>query len=334
MNTATLAMSMALKAAWDHQLLTFPNPAVGAACFSETGKILSIGTHKKSGGPHAEVYALRDAYTRLSGDNTIQSCEDSYEIHSYLSAHHNELFHSISIAVTLEPCSHSGKTPSCALLLKTLGIQKVYISCMDPNPTAAGGAEILRASGIDCINGVMEEEGSKLLEPFLIWQKRPYVFFKWAQRLDGTIDNGTISSEESRSHMHALRDRCDLIVIGGNTVRIDRPTLDARLVNGKAPDVLIHSTQKTFDPTIPLFSVPNREVFIEDSLARINDYSLVMIEGGGLMMDATRDVVDGYVCYLAAKMGNGSMTMGNITEEFEVLNAKMGEDILLWMKRK
>ena len=328
------AMKLALDAAWEYQLLTFPNPAVGAACISKEGSILSIGAHKIAGGPHAEVYALRDAYTILSGDNTIAECDDSHIIHDYLRTHHNGIFKLVSMSVTLEPCSHSGKTPSCALLIRDLEIKELFIACKDPNPDAAGGGEILSASGIQCTFGIMEYEGEKLLEPFILWQNNPFVFFKWAQRLDGTIDNGTISSTASRTHMHTLRNKCDLIVIGGNTVRKDRPTLDARLVNGKAPDVLIYSQNTDFDTTIALFRVPNRQVFIEATFERIKEYRLVMIEGGAGMLEATRDVSDWYLSYIAPKIGGGTQTLGSVTEDFEVLSAKITDNIVLWMKKK
>ena len=331
--TALHAMKLALEAAWEYQLLTFPNPAVGAACISADGSILSLGAHKIAGGPHAEVYALRDAYTILSGDSTIALSDDSHAIHDYLRTHHNGIFKTISMAVTLEPCSHSGKTPSCALLIRDLGVKELFIACKDPNPDAAGGGEIVSASGIQCTFGIMESKGQKLLEPFIQWQTNPFVFFKWAQRLDGTIDNGTISSQSSREHVHALRDKCDLIVIGGNTVRHDRPTLDARLVKGKAPDVLIYSHQNDFDQTIPLFSVPNRKVFIESSLEKINGYRLVMIEGGVGMMDAASKVANWYLSYIAPKIGGGSQTLGIIQEDFEVMNAKITDNIILWMKK-
>lgn len=336
MNTeaAIHAMTLALNAAWEYQLLTFPNPAVGAACISKNGSILSIGAHKYAGGPHAEVYALRDAYTLLSGDMSIAECEDSHQIHDYLRAHHNGIFKSVSMAVTLEPCSHSGKTPSCALLIRDLEVKELFVACKDPNPQAANGGKILEDAGIKCTFGVMESEGNALLEPFIRWQNNPFVFFKWAQRLDGTIDNGTISSQSSREHMHALRDRCDLIVIGGNTVRMDRPTLDARLVGGKAPDVLIYSQMGEFDRTIPLFNVPDREVYIELSLERINSYSFVMIEGGAGMFKESRDVCDWYLSYIAPKIGGGSQSLGSIQEDFEVLHAKISDNIILWMKKR
>jgi len=334
MKISHTAMNLAINAAWEYQLLTFPNPAVGAVCIGASGEILSIGAHKRSGGPHAEVYALRDAYVALSGDDAIALSDDSAHIHNYLRENHNNLFHNISMAVTLEPCAHSGKTPSCALLIRDLGIKTLFIACKDSNPIAANGMSILEEAGVECTFGVMEDEGRKLLEPFLLWQNKPFVFFKWAQRLDGTVNNGIISSQTSRKHVHALRNCCDLIVIGGNTVRHDRPTLDARLVGGKAPDVLIYSHDKDFDNTIALFSIPNRRVFIEPSLEKIKEYSLVMIEGGATMLEATEDVCEWYSCYIAPIIGGGSVSMGAVTESFEVLHAKISDNILLWMRKK
>lgn len=336
MNTASKLspMDLALSEAWDYQLLTFPNPAVGAVCIGEHGEILSVGAHKKLGGPHAEIYALRDAYARLSGDTTLADCDDSAFIHSYLRDNHNDYFKSMSMAVTLEPCAHHGKTPSCAMLIRDLGIKKITLACMDPNALATGGSHLLREAGVECTLGDKEQEGANLLAPFVTWQSKPFVFFKWAQRLDGSVDGGVISSNTSRQHVHNLRDKCDLIVIGGNTVRTDRPTLDARMVNGKAPDILIYSRDTHFDLSIPLFNVTDRRVFIESSLDRIREYSLVMIEGGSSMMEATHDVCDWYVCYIAPKLGGGLATIGHKQEDFEVMSAKIQEDIILWMKKR
>lgn len=161
MNTASnfSPMSLALKAAWEYQLLTFPNPAVGAVCIGLHGEIISIGAHKKAGGPHAEVYALRDAYAVLTKDTSLNDCDDSAFIHTYLREHHNGCFESIMMAVTLEPCAHSGKTPSCAALIADLKIKKIAISIKDPNPKAAGGLKLLEACGCECIVGIMEAEG-------------------------------------------------------------------------------------------------------------------------------------------------------------------------------
>jgi diaminohydroxyphosphoribosylaminopyrimidine deaminase/5-amino-6-(5-phosphoribosylamino)uracil reductase len=334
MKSPDFYMQHALDAAWQFQLLTFPNPAVGAVCIGSSGEILSIAAHKYAGGPHAEVYALRDAYGILSGDMTLQGCDDSHEIHNYLLKNHNGLFSTTSMAVTLEPCSHSGKTPSCANLIATLGIQKLFIACADFNPIASNGRHQLESMGVECVFGVLEEKGQQLLEPFLKWQEQPFVFFKWAQRLDGTIDNGIISSQDARCHVHALRDKCDLLVIGGDTVRTDRPVLDSRMVNGKAPDVLIYSHGDNFDRSIALFGVPNRSVFVESSLQRIHNYSLVMIEGGASMLHAVREVCNWYVCYIAPKIGHGSVLIGAVQEDFEVMHAKIDDNILLWMRKK
>ena len=327
-------MDLALRAAWDYQLLTFPNPAVGAVCIGNHGEILSVGAHRKAGGPHAEVYALRDAYTCLSGDTTLFDCDDSAKIHTYLRDNHNDCFKSISMAVTLEPCSHQGKTPSCAALIRDLGIKKITIASKDLNPSASGGWDILEEAGVTCQMGNCDTEGANLLEPFIKWQTKPFIFFKWAQRLDGSVNGGIISSNTSRQHVHSLRDKCDLIVIGGNTVRMDRPTLDARMVDGKAPDILIYSSKSDFDLSIPLFSIPDRNVFIESSLERISKYSLVMIEGGGMMMEATREICDWYLCYIAPTLGGGFTSIGYKQENFELMSAKIQEDIILWMKRK
>lgn len=218
------------------------------------------------------------------------------------------------------------------MLIRDLGIKRVDIACKDPNPAAAGGARILTDSGIACTAGVMEEEGKALLEPFSRWQNGTFAFFKWAQRLDGTVDGGIISSYGSRTHVHDLRDKCDLLVIGGNTVRCDRPTLDARMVGGRAPDVLIYSRGGDFDPSIPLFSVSGRKVYIESTLERIRDYRLVMIEGGAGMMAACAPHCDWYLSYIAPRSGGGSVGMRSVTEEFEVLHATIPDDIRLWMK--
>jgi diaminohydroxyphosphoribosylaminopyrimidine deaminase/5-amino-6-(5-phosphoribosylamino)uracil reductase len=110
--------------------------------------------------------------------------------------------------------------------------------------------------------------------------------------------------------------------------------LDARLVDGKAPDVLIYSHRSDFDQSIPLFNVPNRRVFIEPTLDRIQSYALVMIEGGASMMEAVHGICDWYLCYIAPKIGGGMTTIGQNQEDFEVMSARIQEDIILWMKIK
>ncbi len=325
-------MRLALDAAWRYQGLTYPNPAVGCVVV-QNGAVIAVGAHQKAGEPHAEVMALKQAYMALSIDRGIEKLTRADEIHEYLLKNHNGIFLFCDIYITLEPCTHEGKTPACASLLQKMRPKKVYISHYDPNPEATGGAQALIGSGIDMEYGVCEKEGKSLLKPFMQWQQKGHVFFKWAQRLDGSVDGGVISGEASRRHVHALRDRCDLLVIGGSTVRTDRPTLDARLVDGKAPDILIYSRSKTFDQEIPLFKVPGRQVFIEDSLERIADYRHVMIEGGPGMFQASAEVADRFLCFLAPVTG-GKRVFSDEKLSLKMLHSRQIEnDLMIWMER-
>lgn len=325
-------MSLALKEAWKYQGLTYPNPAVGCCIVSSTGAILAVEAHQKAGQPHAEVRALQSAYYKLTNDNNILQLTLSDAIHQYLIKHAN--FENISLYTTLEPCSHIGKTPSCANLIASLKIKKVFTGANDFNPLAACGNKKLLESGVEVITNVLEEECKGLLEPFRLWTKNNFIFFKWAQRLNGTTDAGTISSRESHENVHAMRDVCDLLVIGGNTVRSDRPTLDARLVNGKAPDILILSRGIEFDKTIPLFSIKDRKVIISNDLSLCSKYKNIMIEGSSGMYELTRDYIDMYLCYISPKLG-GSEIINTKNDELSILNVEKAlEDTIIWMKKE
>jgi diaminohydroxyphosphoribosylaminopyrimidine deaminase/5-amino-6-(5-phosphoribosylamino)uracil reductase len=325
-------MQLAADEAWNYQGMTFPNPAVGCTVVGGEGELLSVAAHKRAGAPHAEVLALQEAYAVLTGDTEILSLTDASEIHTYLLNSHEGRFESCTLYVTLEPCAHLGKTPSCALLIRALGIPRVVIGHPDPNAHAAGGAAMLAENGCEVKTGVCDLEAHALLLPFITWQQGPFVTFKWAQRLDGSVDGGTISSLASRERVHAMRDACDLLVIGGNTVREDRPTLDARLVGGKAPDILIYSRGNDFDRTIPLFSVEGRNVHIENSFERIKGYRNVLIEGGPGLFEAARTIVDAYLCFVAPSSG-GTITFSKRKEKFEILHTmKSGDDLMMWMR--
>jgi diaminohydroxyphosphoribosylaminopyrimidine deaminase/5-amino-6-(5-phosphoribosylamino)uracil reductase len=331
---ANFYMSLALKEAWKYQGLTYPNPAVGCVITGKNGELFAINAHKKAGEAHAEVLALKDAYLKITNDTAISSIMNSHDIHQFLLKNHNGCFKDVSIYTTLEPCSHIGKTPSCASLIASLGVNKVYVGSFDSNKEASKGNVILSSAGIAVQNNILKKECDDLLEPFLRWTNNNFVFFKWAQRLNATIDDGIISSKESRKHVHAMRSLCDLIVIGGNTVRTDRPTLDARLVEGKAPDVLIISKRNNFDRTIPLFKVEGRNVFIYDNFSKLHAYKNIMIEGGSKMFELSREYIDFYLCYVAPKFG-GKTGFENLNESFDILNIeKEDEDIIMWMKRK
>lgn len=327
-------MSLALSEAWKYQGLTYPNPAVGCVVVGEFGEILAVEAHHRAGEAHAEVNALQSAYYKLTNDAYILSLQDSSDIHSHLLSNHNNIFENIKLYTTLEPCSHYGKTPSCASLMSELGIKEVYVGSYDTNKLAQNGNMILQKNGCQVLSEVMQKECDALLFPFQRSLEDKFVFFKWAQRLNGTTDAGVISSAKSREHVHAMRDVCDLLVIGGNSVRVDRPTLDARLVDGKAPDILILSRTKEFDKTIPLFHVEDREVFIEDNFSKLNAYKNIMIEGSSKMYELTRDIVDYYLCYIAPHFG-GESGFSNLEDKFEILNLeKEEEDIIMWMKKR
>lgn len=325
-------MHRALEEAWVFQGLTFPNPAVGAVICDEEGNIIAASAHEKAGEAHAEVNVIKKAYYFLSNDKTIQNLKTPLEIHEYLYKNHKGLFFDKSIYVTLEPCNHQGKTPPCATLLSKLKFKNIIIGTLDPNKKASGGYARLQDEGLHVKKSVLEKECRILLEPFRIWQEKPFVFFKLALSKNGAISGGTISSKASREHVHALRDKIDLLVIGGNTVRTDRPTLDARMVKGRAPDVLIYSSQKEFDLTIPLFCVPNRKVFIEDSLEKIKEYRFVMIEGGEQMLQSVSNSVDWYLFYQSPKEKNAKSICIDIPLN-PLFSQKIGEDKLTWYKK-
>jgi len=326
-------MNLALKEAWKYQGLTYPNPAVGCTIVGKDGELLAVEAHHKAGEPHAEVIALKSAYFKLTQDSKILDFNNSSQIHQYLLNNHNNIFNHIAVYTTLEPCSHIGKTPSCASLLSKLKIKKVFVGSLDSNKEASDGNKILQDSNIEVNCGILKKECDDLLEPFNKFKDDKFIFFKWAQRLNATTDGGIVSSKDSRKNVHAMRDVSDLLVIGGNTVRTDRPTLDSRLVDGKAPDILILSRVKEFDKSIPLFAVKGREVFIANNFDLLNSYKNIMIEGSSKMFELSRTIVDYYLCYLAPSFG-GIDGFENIEEKFEILNIqKETQDIIMWMKR-
>ncbi|RNB89601.1 bifunctional diaminohydroxyphosphoribosylaminopyrimidine deaminase/5-amino-6-(5-phosphoribosylamino)uracil reductase RibD [Brevibacillus fluminis] len=200
-----LALDMAKGAAGQ----TSPNPMVGSVVV-KNGEIVGMGAHLKAGEPHAEVHALR-----MSGEKADGA----------------------TIYVTLEPCSHHGRTPPCADAIVAAGISRAVIASLDPNPLVAGrGVGKLKAAGIEVTVGVLEEEARKLNEVFFhyISTGRPFVTVKTAMTLDGKIAAKTghsqwITGEAARREVHQLRHRHDAILVGINTVIADDPELTARL---------------------------------------------------------------------------------------------------------
>ena len=326
-------MKLAIDEAWKYQLLTYPNPAVGCVIV-KNGKLLAIEAHKEAGMPHAEINALKAAYLKVNPNSILKTKNSSSDIHEFFLKNHNDFFNDCDIYVTLEPCNHIGKTPSCANLLKELKPKRVLISLKDPNKTAAGGLETLKNVNIDVSIGILEDEGLNLLLPFISWQNKSCIFFKMAQTLNGCV-NGKISGNRALAYVHTLRDKIDLLVIGGNTVRIDKPTLDARYIAGRAPDVFIYSKNKIFDNNIPLFRIPNRNVIISDDLFKLLDYKFIMIEGVYTLLDKLKERIDFFVFIVSSKIKNGQNTLNDIDIDFEILHENyIGEDKIMFLKRK
>jgi diaminohydroxyphosphoribosylaminopyrimidine deaminase/5-amino-6-(5-phosphoribosylamino)uracil reductase len=326
-------MKLAIDEAWKYQLLTYPNPAVGCVVV-KNGKLLSIEAHKESGMPHAEVNALKEAFLNENRNSVIGTLKSSQEIHNFLIENHNGFFNDCEIYVTLEPCNHIGKTPSCANLLSVLKPKRVVVSVKDPNKIASGGLETLLNENIDVRLGVLEKEGYNLLLPFISWQNKTSIFFKMAQTINGSVD-GKISSNRALAYVHTLRDKIDLLVIGGNTVRIDKPTLDSRYIQGNNPDILIYSKNKIFDKNIPLFKIPNRKVLISDDLFKLLDYKFVMIEGTYNLLDKLKEKIDFIILLISPKIRIGNNALNDINIDFEIMHENfIGEDKIVFLKRR
>lgn len=287
-------LNLAIQQAWKYQILTFPNPAVGCAVV-KNGKLLALKAHKKAGFAHAELRACKQALKKLNKNLVFP--KDTHQLYEFILKHHNNLLKDSTFYVTLEPCSHVGKTPSCALLLKALGVKKVFIGYKDENKIASGGASILAKSGIEVKWSKNQQKCKELLEPFLQWQESNFSFFKLALSANGVMRGGIITNKSSRKFTHKLRNVCELLLIGGNTVRVDRPILDARMCNGRASDVMIYSKRNDFDKNIPLFNVPNRQVFISDDIRKIDNYKLTMLEGAEGLLRAMQEKVKWYLIF-------------------------------------
>lgn len=326
-------MKLAVDEAWKYQLLTYPNPAVGCVIV-KNDRLLAIEAHKEAGMPHAEINALKEAFLKENKNSVIEALKTSHDIHDFLIKNHNNFFNDCEIYVTLEPCNHIGKTPSCANLLSILKPKRVIVSIKDPNKIASGGLETLLNQNIDVTLGVLEKEGYNLLLPFISWQNKTSIFFKMAQTLNGSVD-GKISSNRTLAYVHTLRDKIDLLVIGGNTVRIDKPTLDSRYIQGNNPDILIYSKNKIFDQNIPLFKIPNRKVIISDDLFKLLDYKFVMIEGTYNLLDKLKEKIDFIILLVSPKIRIGNNALNNIDINFEVIHENfIGEEKIVFLKRK
>ena len=169
MNIDEIYMHLALDKAWEYQGLTYPNPAVGAVVTCN-GEIVAVEAHQKAGTSHAEVLALLSAYKKLSNNTIDFDPQDAKKAHDFLLNLPVNFFSECTIYVTLEPCSHQGKTPSCASLLESLHLLRIVIGIKDPIAGHDGGIEIVGRGALTpkIAVGVLKEACDDLIQPFLI----------------------------------------------------------------------------------------------------------------------------------------------------------------------
>jgi diaminohydroxyphosphoribosylaminopyrimidine deaminase / 5-amino-6-(5-phosphoribosylamino)uracil reductase len=205
---------------------TSPNPPVGAVVLDASGDVVGAGATSPPGGPHAEVLALRAAGDRAHGGTAV---------------------------VTLEPCRHTGRTGPCTTALLEAGVSRVVYACPDPGAAAGGGAQVLRAAGVEVVQALADEVALGPLEGWLTAQRlgRPFVTWKYAATLDGrsaAADRTSrwITGEVSRADVHRLRGEVDAVVAGVGTVLADDPLLTTRPDPGHQPlRVVVDSAGRT-----------------------------------------------------------------------------------------
>ncbi|HPE39634.1 MAG TPA: bifunctional diaminohydroxyphosphoribosylaminopyrimidine deaminase/5-amino-6-(5-phosphoribosylamino)uracil reductase RibD [Bacteroidales bacterium] len=241
-----------------------PNPMVGAVIVHED-KIIGEGWHRKYGEPHAEVHAIN----RVTDKSLLLKS---------------------TLYVTLEPCSHYGKTPPCAELICKHHIPRVVIANKDPNKKVNGtGIQLLMKNGIDVQTGILAQDGLTLNKRFFTFHllKRPYIILKWAETKNGFMDiprdqppvSYWITNQELTIFSHKLRNEEQAILIGYNTYQNDKPRLTNRLYGTKQPFPFVCSNDVLQTPPIPFTVVPNQIPQLLQELF-IRNIQSVIIEGG------------------------------------------------------
>ena len=252
MNSAIGFMNRALELAQIGRGYVSPNPMVGCVVVFENN-IIGEGWHRQHGQAHAEVNAIYDV---------IKNYPDNHDI----------LLSQSSVYVTLEPCSHFGKTPPCADLLIEKKVKKVIICNHDPNPLVAGkGIEKLKNAEIEVIQNVLETEGREINKRFFtfIEKQRPYIILKWAETSDGFIanDNGSpiqISNALSQIYSHKMRAEEDAIMVGTNTALNDNPRLNTRYWNGKNPVRVVIDKTEQLPENLHLFDGSQKTIYYSE----------------------------------------------------------------------
>lgn len=293
-----------------------PNPRVGCVITDSAGQTLGQGHTQRAGGPHAEIMALGDAAAR------------------------GQSVHGATAWVTLEPCSHQGRTGPCCDALASAGIARVVASITDPNPLVAGqGFSRLRAAGVEVDIGPGAEQSRELNLGFFsrMIRKTPWVRMKFAASLDGktALDNGTsqwITSTAARADGHAWRARADAVLTGIGTVLADDPLLDVRLVlSSRQPHLVIVDSRletpldaRLFQPARQLliyFAVPDGP---RQAALQAQGATLVHLPGAGAKVDLAamlKDLAGREVNELHVEAGeklNGSLVREGLVDEFLV----------------
>ena len=268
-----------------------PNPMVGAVLVygeDEQARIIGEGWHKQFGGPHAEV----NCFASVRGED-------------------EPLVKESTLFVSLEPCSHFGKTPPCADLIVKKGVKRVVVGMLDPNPQVAGqGMTRLRENGIEVVVGIMEAECRELNKRFLCLHEkhRPYVILKWAQTADGFIDRKrsipsggkltetrplVISTPLSKRQVHKMRAENMAILVGSNTALLDNPKLKTTHWVGRNPIRVLLDRRKRVPQNSAIFSDDAPTIvysentewqFVLEDLAKRGIHS-ILVEGGAQVLN-------------------------------------------------
>lgn len=293
------AMRLALEQAELVKGGTYPNPPVGAVILDQGGEIAGVGATEPTGGPHAEVVALRRAGARAAGGTAV---------------------------VTLEPCNHHGRTPPCVDALVAAGVSTVVFAVSDPNAVAAGGATRLAESGVNVVAAVLADDvaGGPLRE-WLHKQRTglPHVTWKFASSIDGrsaAADGSSqwITSEAARADVHRRRAACDAIVVGTGTVFIDDPKLTARLPDGSLADrqplrVVVGEREISSDANVLNDDTRTMVIRTRDPhevIKALSDRTDILIEGGPTLAGAflRAGVINRILAYVAPILLGGPIT--------------------------
>lgn len=282
------AMDVAIDCAASVRSTTSPNPWVGAIILDADGRVVGRGATEPPGGRHAEVVALAEAGERARGGTVI---------------------------VTLEPCSHHGRTPPCTDALIASGITRVVVGIADPDPRVAGtGFNRLAAAGIEVITGVREDEITAQLRPYLHHRTtgRPFVILKTASTLDGrtsALDGSSrwITGPEARRTVHRLRAESDAVLVGAGTVRADDPELTVRDADGPDPVRVVLGTVPENARVHPCIEWTGDEGDLLNELGRQGCLQL-LVEGGATVARSflDRGLIDQWELHLAPAVALGN----------------------------